>query len=207
VGDRHLKFHEIRDNLEQLAEQPTSPSQDPIVKAIVAAYEALEWVHSLDEHLILDGKYSRASSLDPVNGPLVEGAIGARNASHHGLRRVIGIVHVARPIYAAIGARWVHQGTYADGESDLQIRWVRDLPMRIEEGAEEVSAIRSTRQLQNFNEHLAGREVRHTFNAIAAFFFHSIMGRSAPPEMFFGPAAHPPPIDPDSVQVSETEAP
>lgn len=70
---------------------------DPTVRAIIATYDALEWVHTFNEYARAASLYRNATDLDPVNGSFVEGAIGARNASHHGMRRVIGIVEVKGP--------------------------------------------------------------------------------------------------------------
>lgn len=168
--------------------------------AIVAVYDALEWVHSLHDHLIESGRYKRPADVDATYGPYVEGVIGARNASHHGLRRVVGFIDVARPIYAAKGTRWVHTGTYADRDPDRQLRWVETLPVRSETGADKTQALRYASQSSAFEQHLAGREVRNTFAAVNAFYFYALDGKEPPADHFFGPMINLPPIDPQSLK-------
>lgn len=163
-------------------------NDDATVKAILATYEALEWVHSFWEYMRDEEKlFAAATDIDPLYGPYVEGAVGARNASHHGVRRVVGIVPVEHPIYLLTGRRWIH-ARQMTSETYLQVRWVESLPGE---------PIRSANQNAAFIEHLAGREVRNTFNAISAFFFYSVRGEAAPYDMLFTPARNPPNTDPD----------
>lgn len=176
-------------------------SDQALLSAVTATYDALEWVHSLDEHLRVSGRYTTALSEDPTCGGFVEGAIGARNASHHGLRRVVGFVDVPSPKYVAEGRRWTHTGEYDSTWSVAQVRWVSQLPLRTEPKETGKSALRWTKQEQSFIEHLAGRDVRNTFNALTAFFFYALDGKPLPSDLFFGPATSPPPIDPDSLSI------
>lgn len=181
-------------------EDSSLPDQDPVVQALLATYEALEWIHSLDEHLKLDGRYGNAVDVDPLYGAYVEGAIGARNASHHGLRRVLSTIPVARPIYKAQGDRWVHTGAFHDQGPLPSLRWRRTLPPRMESGTpRDARIIYSERQLEAFHEHMAGREVTMTLYAVIAFFYLSIDGRPVPPEFLSAPSWHPPTIDPRSL--------
>jgi len=46
-----------------------------------------------------------------------------------------------------------------------------------------------------FDSHLAGREVRNTFNSIYSFFFFTLEGLPVPDGLMFGPASLPPYID------------
>lgn len=170
--------------------------RDPVVLAMVATYEAMEWVHSLDEHLRAEGRYERASDLDPVYGGYVDGVIGARNASHHGLRRVIGVMGVTRPTYAARGPLWVHTGTLNDIEYP-SVRWLRTLPSRTEaKYVDDTTPIYSLRQLQEFEKHLSGREVGLTLRAAMGFFYYSLDGEGIPADWTAPSSWHPPPIDP-----------
>lgn len=179
------------------------PERDPIVLAMIATYEAMEWVHSLDDHLKADGRYEHASDIDPVFGGYVQGVIGARNASHHGLRRVLGVVTVARPIYAATGPLWVHTGTTGD-VTDQSVRWLPTLPQRTEaKHADDTQPIYSARQLRAFEEQLAGREVRLTMRAAIAFFYFSLRGKEVPRDWTAAPSWHPPPMDPDGFSSQE----
>ncbi|GAA1437982.1 hypothetical protein GCM10009616_40640 [Microlunatus lacustris] len=101
IGLRHawqrLWSATARNSFEPPANEVDDPAgQDPLAQVIVALYEALEWIHSLHEHLHLDGKYSNPSDLDPIAGQTVSGLLGARNASHHGMRRVVGVAETRR---------------------------------------------------------------------------------------------------------------
>lgn len=169
---------------------------DPTVLAIIATYDALEWVHSLDDHLKRTGRYKRATAIDQVHGPYVLGAVGARNASHHGLRRVVGVVDVPRAVYKAEGRRWVHTGTYNTQFTDIQVRWTEFLPL--ESGGDSPNPLRYPDQEQAFRDYLAGRDVRNTFNSILTFFSYSLEGSTPDVSLIFGPAVNPPPIDPVS---------
>lgn len=175
---------------------PVTPNNDELVSAMVGLYNALEWVHSLNEHVSKSGKYSDPSDLHSELGAMVNGVVAARNASHHGLRRVVGIVEVPRAIYQATATRWVHTGTYDESQPDLQVRWVEKLPMRSEPGEDQTKALYSAKQEKDFIIHLGGREVRHTLRSVFEFFVYTIDGKTAPPGLYFGPASNPPMIDP-----------
>jgi hypothetical protein len=182
-------------------ESTLPPSESPTAKAIVAVFDALEWVHSLHDHLE-SNVYTTPSAMDPEIGPYVEGLLAARNASHHGLRRVVGFTPVAMSVYKVDGGRWVHSGEYMDRPT-VQLRWVRDLPPRSEAKESDRAVLRSSTQIANYSQHLAGRDVRNTFLAARAFFFNSISGLLVPPDALYGPAEHPPPIDPAVVVRSD----
>ncbi|MFE4948668.1 hypothetical protein ACFQ9V_01020 [Leifsonia sp. NPDC056665] len=183
-------------------ENNLKPSETPTAQAIVAVFDALEWVHSLHDHLRSDGRYGRPSDLDEDLGNYVEGLIGARNASHHGLRRVVGFVPVAMSVYKVEGGRGVHTGSYAEASPLLQLRWLRFLPQRPEEIHQEKPILRVTDQITAYEEHLAGRDVRNRFTAALAFFFDALEGRRSSPDTLHGPAENPPPIDPAVIRRS-----
>lgn len=184
-----------------------NPGETPTVKAIVAVYDALEWVHSLNDHLTRAKTYQFASEIDAELGPYVEGLLAARNASHHGLRRVVGFVPVEMSIYKVHGNRWVHTGGYTDGAAITQLRWVRALPPRPEAGEQDRPVLRYADQIAAYVEHLAGRDVHNTFRAAGAFFFDAVRGRDVDPDTLYGPAHHPPPIDPDVMQRFSADSP
>ncbi len=188
-------------------ENGQNPGGTPTVKAIVAVYDALEWVHSLNDHLTSANAYRPASEIDAELGPYVEGLLAARNASHHGLRRVVGFVPVEMSIYKVHGNRWIHTGTYTDGSAITQLRWVRALPPRPEPGEQDKPVLRYADQIAAYVEHLAGRDVHNTFRAAGAFFFDAVRGRDADPDTLYGPAHHPPPIDPVVLQRFSTDLP
>lgn len=167
-------------------------NEDPTVKIIVAVYDALEWIHSLDEHMKREGKYENATDLDAVLGAYVEGAIGARNASHHGLRRVVGAVRVPPASYVAVRERWVLDEVDGLEASVVQVRWVEKLPLRIEaKEAGKSGALRRPEQEAAYEEHLAGREVLNTLMRCWAFFLHTVVDQPVPPSMLeaWGPMA------------------
>ncbi len=155
--------------------------------AIAATYDVLEWVHSLNEYLVqIEQRYKTASEIDKVHGPFVEGAIGARNAAHHGLRRVVSVVWLGAPIYRVDGYRWVHTGTYTDDVTP-SVRWLQKLPG---------PALRFDEQRRNYEAHLSGRDVRGTVLRLHDFFFQTVDGRPAANTNLDNPAYHPAPIDP-----------
>lgn len=184
-------------------EEAMKPSESPTLQAVVAVADALEWVHSLHDHLTYKGEYRRPSELDAELGPYIEGLIGARNASHHGLRRVVGFVTVPMSVYAVKGRRWVHTGTYAETAPSLQLRWIQSLPPRSERRERGKPALRYADQIDAFERNLAGRDVRNTFNASIAFFFSAIAQQTWSPDTLYGPAAAPPPIDPAVLRRSD----
>lgn len=146
-------------------------NDDPTVVAMIATYDALEWIHSFDEYLRKEEKtYESPSKFDPVHGPYVEGALGARNASHHGVRRVVGLVDVQGPIYALDGRRWTRTGLLTP-QSFAEVRWVEELPGE---------PLRSKVQQAAYSTYLAGRNVRNTFAALFGFFFFSVVGEAVP---------------------------
>lgn len=168
--------------------QPGSATNDLLeatTVAVQAVYEALEWAHSLHDYLVKNGRYSKPTEINAELGAYVAGALGARNASHHGLRRVVGFVDVPRPIYAARASRWVHTGTYADTAVDRQLRWVKKLPPPPLDHAWQEKA---------YEDHLAGREVRNTFAALLGFFIWVIDGHPVPSGLLYGPGNDWPPI-------------
>lgn len=182
------RLGEAMSALSQPSTSPAAgPNTDETVRGTLATYDALEWVHSFDELLRNEHSYKNASNLDPVLGSYVEGAIGARNAFHHGARRVVGIVSVEPVVYLVQGRRWVYADTpgLGVGNEYLQLRWVAQLPG---------PPIRSTVLNQAFLNHLAARDVRNTFNAIWGFFGFSIVGQSHPTDHFWTSATHPPPL-------------
>ena len=189
---------------EAMADGPVAPpgpdepvNDDPIVQMIVAVYDALEWIHSLDEHLRQDGAYKRATEKDPVIGAFVEGAIGARNASHHGLRRVVGAVRVPASAYVAVRDRWVLDDRHGLEREIVQVRWVEKLPLRTEaKHAGTDSALRIPEQEGAYEQHLAGREVQNTLLTCWVFFRFTVMGEPVPPGIFITPGLYPPNIDP-----------
>jgi len=170
--------------------EPVNAGRQRRITAIAAAYDALEWTHSLDELCRRAGKYQRAPDLDPVGGPIVLGAIGARNASHHGLRQVVDIVDVARPLYEATGNRLVRSPRLSESMVTKQVRWVENLPL---------PPLNVPSQESAYLEHLAGREVRNTFILIRNFFFASVLERDDQRAPLFTAASAPPHIDPRSV--------
>jgi len=189
------------EHLDTTSEQTPAANDDPIVQTIVAVYDALEWIHSLDEHLKNDGRYKDATELDPVAGAFVEGAIGARNASHHGLRRVVGAVNVPASTYVAHGPLWVLSNEPGPVRHRfVQVRWVEDLPGRIEAKHAGKAALRIPDQLTAYQTHLAGREVRNTLLTCWGFFLYSVDGEEIPPEMVFSPGIYPPNIDPAALR-------
>lgn len=190
------RLDEVLSPSTQSPENPVTPNEDELVSAMVGLYDSLEWIHSLNEHVVKIGRYRNPSDLHAALGAMVNGAVAARNASHHGLRRVVGIVEVPRAIYQATTNRWVHTGTYDSSRPDLQVRWVEKLPMRSEPGEDQVKALFSAKQERDFTEYLAGREVRHTIRLVFEFFLYTIDGKTAPPNLYFGPATNPPMIDP-----------
>lgn len=202
VLDMAKRWREARDapatiEPEEPGPAPTAPNDDPIVRAVVAVYDALEWIHSLDEHLKNAGVYANAADIDPVAGAFVEGAIGARNASHHGLRRVVGAVSVPPSAYVAVGRRWLLDREAAPEPTVVQVRWVNELPRRTEAKHAGKPALRIPQQEAAYADHLAGREVRNTLLTCWGFFLYRIHGEPIPEGMVFTPAAGPPPIDPE----------
>lgn len=180
---------------EPVGAEAGTPNADPTIRAMVAVYDALEWIHSLNEHLRLDGRYKRATDVDPWAGEFVLGAIGARNASHHGLRRVVGRVDVQWPVYVAEGTRWVHTGQLSD-HAGIDVRWVEHLPPRPEESEVDKPALTYPSQVDAFEKHLAGRDVYNTLTVCWAFFRFRVLGEPLPADMIWGPASRAPNIDP-----------
>lgn len=185
----------------------SNPHDDPIAQAMVAAYEAMEWIHSLDEHLLKDGRYQTASDLDQIAGAIVEGVIAARNASHHGLRRVVGVARVPDTVYVALAdLRWELTDRSDTASGFLSIRWLQGIPSRAELGIDANEAVlRSKRQHQAYLDHLAGREVRSTIGVAAGFMLYTVSGRLAPASIE-NPADHPPHISPDAPPVEALES-
>lgn len=140
--------------------------------AQVATYEVLEWAHSLHEYYQRLGTYEDPVELHPDVGSFVEAAIAARNASHHGLRRVVGIAAVSLPIYLATEVGdWKHTGQFTEA-SHPSLRWRRELPP---------PPLRSARLQALYADLLAGTDVRLAFRMLARFFFYLAPGREMPP--------------------------
>lgn len=178
-----------------------NPHNDPVALAIAAAYEGLEWVHSLDEHFQLSGSYANASDLDADAGPVVEAMVGARNASHHGLRRVLGVALVPIVSYVASDKRWeLNEPSEPlldaltvprDQRHFASVRWTSDIPERVEALVKpRDKKLRSQHQRQAFLEHLAGRDVRSTFGVAAGFLLFTVEGKPSP-NFAVNPALHP----------------
>jgi hypothetical protein len=163
-------------------EEELEPFESPTVAALVAVQDVLEWTHTL--HEIYRVQFPRPTDADPVFGPFVTGALGARNAAHHDSRRVVGLVTVAPALYTVNGFRWVHTGTYPEGNEFVSVRWVEDL----------TSSIRLPYQREAYLSHLAGRDVHNTLNGIAGFYLYTVNGAEPPADLLLGPAHHPPPI-------------
>jgi hypothetical protein len=180
---------------EEVAKESPEDTRDRHATAVASVYDALEWIHSLDEHFRLAGRYRSAIDLDVSSGEFVMAALGARNACHHGLRQVVGYVDVARPIYVARNFRWEHSGEYSEDVHDTQLRWVMKLPER-EEAHAEGGTIRSPVLENAFEKHFAGREVRNCIAIVGDFFFCTVLNRAINRSSIFTPADNVVTIDP-----------
>lgn len=164
------------------------------IATVSATYDALEWIHSVDEHYRQDAVYSSPTDIDSEAGGFILGALGARNASHHGLRQVVEYVEVERPLYAARNYRWEHTGMYAPDTTDSQLRWIRELPLRQEVNGDP-GTIRSRRLEQAFLNRLSGREVRNSLAMVSEFLFFTARNRPLPPSTILTADQHASNID------------
>lgn len=140
--------------------------------AQVATYEVLEWAHSLHDYYRERETYEDPTALHSDIGSFVEATMGARNASHHGLRRVVGIAATSQPIYVATEmGDWKHTGRYTEPNRP-SLRWRRELPP---------PALQSQRLQKLYTNFLAGTDVRLTFRMLARFFFYVVPGKDLPP--------------------------
>lgn len=178
------RFYEMQRTLPESLEGEADlvPRESPTLRALVAVQDVLEWTHSLFE--LHRSEFPIPSDADAVFGPFVTGALGARNAAHHSLRRIVGLAKVPPAIYVVDGPRWVHSGTYAEDQQFVSVRWVEDV----------TPDIRLPYQRSAYLSHLAGRDVRNTLNGIFGFFFYTVEGNSPPRDLIMNAAHHPPPI-------------
>lgn len=157
-----------------------------LVDAAIATVEFLDWTHALDEYHREQKTYRKASEVHAELGPYVEGAIGARNAAHHGIRTVVGFTTVGPSIYLASRGRWMLQPNTDAAPTQglpsfITLRWRRHLPAHPLMPAGR--AIRSPEQIVAFEHNLGGRDVRNTVNLVLSFFNWAVHG--SPPGPIF----------------------
>lgn len=181
-----VAYNRLHEELSTLGNEEPKFGRPEVRRAItsrtmLALYELLEWSHSIHDLLRETRPDYRAKfpgETDHDYGRFVEGALGARNAVHHGLRRLAGYVEHRMPVV---------DGIYPFPPVVRHLRWVSSLPAQQEDNA---------RFREAFNQHLAGTDVRTTFRIANAYFSRVIDGRDpAEPTLVSYMEAEPLPVD------------
>lgn len=172
-----VAYQRFEEALEPRGNEEFKTSRPDVLKwitaqATFAVYEALEWTHSLHDTLrsTSGNGYDEdvwPSQRDPELGPLVEGALGARNAIHHGLRRVVGYIVQPLPLVDGVAP---HPATVR------HLRWVEEVPIPTRDGKPVQRGKDARRFADAFNDHVRGLDVRNTLRAINAYFARAIDG-------------------------------
>ncbi|GAA1437985.1 hypothetical protein GCM10009616_40650 [Microlunatus lacustris] len=94
-----------------------------------------------------------------------------------------------------MGDRWNLTDTPPEVATEQTVRWLKDIPLRVERLAQGRPALDYENQLRAYREHLAGRDVRSSVGTAVGFMLFTVRGEEPPAALAQWAVAHPPPID------------